>query len=85
MQPDTLISSLIEARYGQCIAEIQQGVRAVLVSQEMAVRLQVVIGTAALEIERRYLDAAGETFEVSISVHPAERLSVSMRLKRSDS
>jgi GntR family transcriptional regulator len=31
-QPDTLISSLIEARYGRCIAEIQQGVRAVLVS-----------------------------------------------------
>jgi GntR family transcriptional regulator len=84
-QPDTLISSLIEARYGRCIAEIQQGVRAVLVSQEMADRLQVAIGTAALEIVRRYLDAAGETFEVSISVHPAERFSVSMRLKRSDS
>jgi GntR family transcriptional regulator len=84
-QPDTLISSLIEARYGRCIDEIQQGVQAVLVSGAMASRLQVGEGTAALEIVRRYLDSSGETFEVSISVHPAERFSVSMRLKRSDS
>ncbi|AXL50855.1 GntR family transcriptional regulator [Paraburkholderia caffeinilytica] len=83
-QPDTLISSLIETRYGRCIAEIQQDVRGALISEEMAQRLQVDKGTAALEIVRRYLDASGETFEVSISVHPAERFSVSMRLKRSD-
>lgn len=83
VQPDTLISSLIEARYGRCIDEIQQDVQAVQVSQEMAKRLQVETGTAALEIVRRYLDSAGETFEVSISLHPAERFSVSMRLKRS--
>jgi DNA-binding GntR family transcriptional regulator len=83
-QPDMLISSLIEARYGRCIDEIQQGVQAVLVSAEMAERLQVAKGSAALEIVRRYLDSAGEMFEVSISVHPAERFSVSMRLKRSD-
>lgn len=84
-QPDTLISSLIEARYGRCIAEIQQDVRGALISEEMAERLKVGQGTAALEIVRRYIDSTGETFEVSISVHPAERFSVSMRLKRSDS
>jgi DNA-binding GntR family transcriptional regulator len=49
----------------------------------MAKRLSVKAGTAALEIVRRYLDASGATFEVSVSVHPAERFSVSMRLKRS--
>lgn len=79
-----MISSLIEARCGRCIDEIQQGVQAVLVSEEIADRLMVDKGTAALEIVRRYIDSAGETFEVSISVHPAERFSVSMRLKRSD-
>ncbi|WP_248295096.1 UTRA domain-containing protein [Paraburkholderia sp. UYCP14C] len=83
-QPDTLISSLIEARYGRCIAEIQQDVNGALISNEMANRLKVEVGAAALEIVRRYLDSAGETFEVSISVHPAARFSVSMRLKRSD-
>lgn len=82
-QPDTLISSLIEARYGRAIAEIQQDVQAVIVSEDMAKRLAVKPGTAALEIVRRYLDAASATFEVSISIHPAERFSVSMRLKRS--
>jgi DNA-binding GntR family transcriptional regulator len=34
---------------------------------------------------RRYFDAAGELFEVSVSVHPADRFSVSMRLQRSAS
>lgn len=83
-EPSMLISALIEARYGRCIDEIQQEVQAVEVSAEMAERLQVRQGTAALEIVRRYLDASGETFEVSVSIHPAERFSVSMRLKRSD-
>ena len=81
--PDTLISALIEARYGRCIDEIQQDVRAIAVSAEMARRLRVEAGTAALEIVRRYLDASGATFEISVTVHPAERFSVSMRLKRS--
>ncbi|SAK71509.1 GntR family transcriptional regulator [Caballeronia hypogeia] len=83
-QPDRLISDLIEERYGHSIAEIQQGIQAVLVSDEMAKRLRVEQGTAALEIVRRYLDASGKSFEVSISIHPAERFSVAMRLKRSN-
>lgn len=53
-QPDMLISSLIEARYGRCIAEIQQDVHGALISEEMAERLKVGKGTAALEIVRRY-------------------------------
>ncbi|WP_250436236.1 GntR family transcriptional regulator [Caballeronia sp. ATUFL_F2_KS9A] len=84
-QPDRLISDLIEERYGHGIAEIQQGIKAVLISGEMAKRLRVEQGTAALEIVRRYLDAEGKSFEVSVSVHPAERFSVAMRLKRSNS
>ncbi|MGE8472769.1 MAG: UTRA domain-containing protein, partial [Paraburkholderia hospita] len=56
---------------------------AVNVSREMAELLRVEAGTAALEIVRRYLDSSGVAFEVSVSLHPAERFSVSMRLKRS--
>ncbi|MDR5782710.1 GntR family transcriptional regulator [Caballeronia sp. LZ065] len=82
-QPDRLISDLIEERYGHSIAEIRQGIQAVLVSEEMAKRLRVDAGTAALEIVRRYLDTAGKSFETSVSIHPAERFSVAMRLKRS--
>ncbi|MEB2543762.1 MULTISPECIES: GntR family transcriptional regulator [Burkholderia] len=84
-EPGTLISTLIEARYGRSVAEIQQNVHAINLPSDMAGRLRVPTGTAALEIVRRYIDSAGVAFEVSVSVHPAERFSVSMRLKRSDS
>ncbi len=82
--PSTLISSLIESRYGRRIAEIRQEIRAITVSAAMAEALQVEAGAAALRIVRRYLDAAGQIFELSDSVHPAERFAVSMRLLRSE-
>ncbi|HEX7863720.1 MAG TPA: GntR family transcriptional regulator [Variovorax sp.] len=82
--PDTLISSLIADRYDRQIAEIHQDVRADTVRDPaMAKALRLEQGAAALKIVRRYLDADGQTFEVSISVHPADRFSVSMRLQRS--
>jgi DNA-binding GntR family transcriptional regulator len=82
--PDTLVSSLIEARYNRQIAEIHQDVRAVTVSDKrVAEALNLDAGAAALKIVRRYMDAGGETFEVSVTVHPAESFSVSMRLQRS--
>jgi GntR family transcriptional regulator len=82
--PETLISSLIESRYGRRIAEIQQEIKATTASQTMARKLRVDIGTPMLKIVRRYLDMAGQIFEASITFHPAERFSVSMRLRRSD-
>ncbi|MGJ7499899.1 GntR family transcriptional regulator [Variovorax sp. ZT5P49] len=83
--PDTLISSLIAERYGRQIAEIHQDVRADTVKDAaMAKALHVEQGAAALKIVRRYMDADGQTFEVSVSVHPADRFSVSMRLHRSE-
>ncbi|SEB19335.1 GntR family transcriptional regulator [Variovorax sp. YR216] len=81
--PGALISSLIEERYDRQIAEIQQEVRAFTITDEvLASRLQVQSGASALKIVRRYFDAEGELFEVSVSVHPADRFSVSMRLRR---
>ena len=81
--PDALISSLIEERYGRQIAEIQQDVRAFTITDTgLARKLQVEPGASALKIVRRYLDADDELFEASVSVHPADRFSVSMRLRR---
>src|SRR5262249_47804774 len=82
--PETLISSLIESRYGRRIAEIQQEIEATAASERMARELRVDPGTPMLRIVRRYLDTAGPIFEASISVHPTGRFSVSMRLRRSD-
>ena len=53
--------------------------------EKLATSLRVTSSTPALKILRWYLDTAGHVFEISVTVHPAERFSVSMRLQRSDS
>ncbi|MBN3854895.1 GntR family transcriptional regulator [Paraburkholderia sp. Ac-20340] len=83
-EPDTLISSLIETRYGRRVAEIRQDVSALILAPDMAMRLAVDAGTAALRVVRQYFDASGKSFEVTVTVHPAERFSISMRLTRSN-
>ena len=80
--PDVLISSLIESRYGRRIAEIRQDIDAVLVSPADAKELGVKSGSPALRVIRRYLDPAGETFEITVTIHPADRFTFSMRLTR---
>ena len=83
LEPDTLISTLIERRYGQRVAEIRQVIRAVGIPDATANALHVVPGTAGLEIVRQYLDAARHVFEASVTVHPSDRFAVAMRLERS--
>ncbi len=53
------------------------------IGEEMARALQVSPGMAGLEILRQYFDAAGQMFEASVTVHPADRFAVAMRLQRS--
>ena len=80
--PDELISSLIEARYGRAIASIRQEILAISLSPRMAEELHAEVGAPALRMTRRYFDAAGEVFEITSSVHPADRFSFSMELSR---
>lgn len=82
--PSVLVSTLIETRYGRRIAEIRQEIRAITVPDAVTSSLQVEPGTTALKIVRWYLDAAGQVFEISVSIHPADRFAVAMQLKRSD-
>ena len=81
--PEVLISSLIEARYGRAIARIRQEISPVCLTPELAEPLQADVGSPALKIMRRYIDAAGEVFEISRSIHPASRFTFSMELSRS--
>src|SRR5438128_4177660 len=53
--PDTLISSLIESRYGRRVAEVRQDIRAVAVPEKLATSLRVTSSTPALKILRWYL------------------------------
>jgi DNA-binding GntR family transcriptional regulator len=80
--PQVLISDLIEKKYGQHIAEVRQTVEAVGVPADFADELKVKPGSPALKILRRYLDQAGQMFEASITLHPAKRFRLSMRLRR---
>jgi DNA-binding GntR family transcriptional regulator len=82
--PGVLVSTLIESRYGRRIAQIKQEIRAMTVPAGLAHALHVEPGSPALKIIRWYLDAAGQVFEMSVSVHPADRFAVSMQLTRSD-
>ena len=81
--PETLISSLVEARYGRRIARIHQDVRAVSLSATLAELLKAEAASPALQLVRRYLDASGEAFEISITTHPADRFTFSMQMERS--
>jgi DNA-binding GntR family transcriptional regulator len=80
--PDVLISDLIESRYGRRVVEIRQDVQASLVSERLAPELKVEAGTPALRIVRHYIDPAGEAVEISVTVHPADRFTLSLRLRR---
>lgn len=82
-EPDTLISTQIERRYGRRVAEIRQVVQAIAIPETIAEALQVSPGLPGLQIIRRYYDASGQLFEATLTVHPADRFAVSMQLKRS--
>lgn len=79
---DTLISTLIETRYGRRITEIRQEIEGIIVPDELVERLRVAKGSPCLRIIRSYLDGAGSCFEISVSTHPADRFTISMRLRR---
>jgi GntR family transcriptional regulator len=80
--PKVLISTLIESRYGRRVVEVRQDIQAVLMPRHLAVELKVEAGTPALRIVRHYVDQAGEAFEISVTTHPADRFTFSIRLRR---
>jgi len=81
--PETLISSLIETRYGRRIVRIQQDVRGVILTPKLAELLKAEAGSAGLQIVRRYLDSSDDAFEVSVTTHPADRFTFTMQMERS--
>lgn len=81
--PERLISSLIEERYGRSIAKIRQEVEAVSMPASLAEELKAETGSPALRITRRYIDASGEVFEISRTIHPGNRFTFSLEMNRS--
>jgi DNA-binding GntR family transcriptional regulator len=76
------LCDLVARVTGVRTAEIDQELQAVTIPADLADRLDAPAGSPALRILRRYHDSAGWIFEVSLSVHPADRFSYKMRLRR---
>ena len=81
--PSTLVSTLIESRYGRRIAKIEQDIGVTTLPRAIAEELKAEANSPALRIVRRYVDAAGEAFEISVTLHPMGRFTFSMTLQRS--
>ena len=74
--------ALIEQKHGIEVADVEQEIRAEPMPRAAAKALGVSVTTWAVRVVRRYMDAAGQTIQVSINYHPGDRFSYTMHLKR---
>lgn len=80
--PQMLISSMIERECGQTIAEIRQTISGTLIDEGLAEELHTQAGSAGLRILRHYKDASNRILEITETIYPADRVSISFQLKR---
>lgn len=73
---------LVESLSGRRIVEIRQDLRAVGVPDAVAEPLRARPGDHALAIRRQYVLSPDAVAEISLSIHPADRFSYAILLKR---
>jgi DNA-binding GntR family transcriptional regulator len=78
----TAICAIIERRFGETIVEVEQQIEGAALSGEEAQHLQAEEGAAALRITRRYFVTGRRLVELSTSLHPGDRFSYAMTIKR---
>lgn len=76
------IFARILAKYGLDLSHVDQVVTAVTLRPQEARQLRAEPGVAALRIVRRFVARQHGLFEVSVSVHPADRFEYSLRIDR---
>lgn len=76
------IWEVIERHSGETLVEVEQQIDAVTLGGEHARLLEVAEGTPALRVIRRYYVTGRRLVELSINLHPANRFSYNMRIKR---
>jgi GntR family transcriptional regulator len=77
-----LVCDMVADRYGVIATEVHQTVTASSIKDEYAKALRAEPRSSALEVIRRYFDPRGRLFEISESIHPADRYVVTSVLKR---
>ena len=76
------IYSWIEEMYGVRIGEVQQVLRAEPMPERLAAELACEPGSTAISIRRSYRLVGGELVEVAFNLHPAERFTYELTLRR---
>jgi GntR family transcriptional regulator len=71
--PSILTSTLIERRFGVQFQRIEQIISAVATPEALARKLNTAVGSPALQILRRYMDADDAVLEASVSTFPSSR------------
>ena len=74
------IYSLIEKRYGLKARTVRQEITGVSIDKDVAALLCVAPKSVGLSVQRKYFSMAEEVFEVTISIHPADRYRHTMQL-----
>lgn len=76
------IHTVIERELGLRIARIEQTINAVTIGAAEARRLGTAADAPGLRVVRRYYDANDRLLEVSDSIHPGDRFTYSMTMRR---
>jgi GntR family transcriptional regulator len=76
------IYAVIEEIYGEKVTEIEQTLRVIAMPGAAAAGLRVDAGSPAVELRRSYRLATGELAEIAFNLHPADRFSYSLTLRR---
>jgi len=76
------VYSLIEREFGVRFERVEQIISAIVVDEQDAANLSVPAGTPGLSIRRSYFDQGGRLLELSDNVHPANRFTYRMEMRR---
>lgn len=76
-----MVFEQIERQFGVSIDRAEIEITASSLSREHAKLLDVAAGSPCLVILRRYFDAKGEPFEVTVTRHPQDRFTFNMELR----
>src|SRR5262249_22924173 len=76
------VFALIEKEAGESVTEIQQEIRAIVLSDAQAQRVDAIPGTPALEITRRYFSTGRRLIQVSVNTLPSDRFFYSVEILR---
>ncbi len=78
----TAFWSLIEEQFGETVVEVEQHIEATMLTADQAQQLHCAPNTPALKFTRRYFVTGRRLVELSINLHPADRFTYSMTIKR---